>query len=97
MYFDGKKDKCMINKKNSSSKSFHRIIVGQENVTIVKEVDSKSMTHAVASESDAITIKTAIRLTLRHLIRHFHGPARGPEAFSNKLQKTLETCESLPV
>ena len=60
LYFDGKRDHTIVNKKNENTKSYHIRNENQEHITLVKEPISKFTTFVTAEGGDAISISSAI-------------------------------------
>lgn len=59
LYFDGKKDKTLINKKNKTCTNHPRVIL-QEHITLVKEVGSSYLTHVSPEKSTAVAVSDCI-------------------------------------
>ena len=60
LYFDGKRDNTIVNKKDEKSKTYHIRSENQEHITLVKEPVSKFITFVTAEAGDANTISSAI-------------------------------------
>ncbi|OXU32186.1 hypothetical protein TSAR_007980 [Trichomalopsis sarcophagae] len=60
LFFDGRKDKTLINEKNVQSNSYHKKIVTQEHVTLIKEAGSEYIGHTSPTSGHANVICDAI-------------------------------------
>lgn len=56
LYFDGKRDKTLVNNEDSKSKTYHRRIVTQEHITLIKEAGSQYIGHVSPTSGQANAI-----------------------------------------
>lgn len=58
LYFDGRKDKTMVNHKERTK--YYRQIITEEHISLIQEPESKYIGHATPTNGSALQIKNSI-------------------------------------
>ena len=67
LYFDGKRDKTLVNEKNDETKRFHRKIKVEDHVTLLREPDSTYICHVTPTSGHGQVVCNAIHEKLIEL------------------------------